>query len=138
MLDLTTFEKAISSLGKAVDALNDESFSDYSADLAFIIKSGVVQHFEFTYELCWKYMKRILNEIAGTYLVEGLSRKELFRMAAEYKLIDDPIPWFAYHAARNITSHTYNQSIADEVAGLALPLYNDSLKLLEQLKKKNA
>lgn len=137
MLDLKSIENGIEALGKAVNIINKDTFFDNSDDMIFIIKSGVVQHFEFTYELCWKYMKRMLGELAGAYMTDGLSRKELFRMSAEYGLIDNPDSWFAYHEARNLTSHTYNQFVADEVVALALKFHKDAQKLLDQLKIKN-
>ncbi len=137
MLDLTSLEKSVEALGKAVHLIDDTSVEKYPEDVLFVLKSGVVQHFEFTYELCWKYMKRILSEMVGKYAVEGLSRKELFRMAARYTLIDDPENWFVYHEARNITSHTYNQNYADEVAALASKLYGDACQLLVRMRKRN-
>lgn len=80
-------------------------------------------------------MKRKLSDMAGKYAVEGLSRKELFRMSAQYSLIDSPGHWFVYHEARNMTSHTYNQESADEVVALAQQLFEDASALLERMRQ---
>jgi nucleotidyltransferase substrate binding protein (TIGR01987 family) len=68
-------------------------------------KAGAVQAFEFSYELSWKMMRRVL-ESRG---LEVGSPKDTFRKAALEKLIDDPETWFGFQKMRNLTVHTYNK-----------------------------
>lgn len=68
-------------------------------------QAGAIQAFEFSYELAWKMMKRVL-ESRGQ---EVGSPKDTFRKAALEKLIDDPEVWFEFQMMRNLTSHTYEQ-----------------------------
>ena len=65
----------------------------------YAIRAGVIQHFEFTYELSWKFIQRWLRLNASAEDAEPLTRRELFRTAARYGLIGDPQPWFRYSEA---------------------------------------
>lgn len=65
------------------------------------VRSEVIQHFEVTYELSWKLTKRWLSLLGESFAVEGVSRRQLFRLAAEHRLIDDVEKWMRYHEARN-------------------------------------
>ena len=78
-------------------------------------RAAVIQHFEFTYELCWKMMKRYIEIDSGSEEADVLTRKDLFRLSAEKKLIAGFDQWVEFHKARNRTSHIYNETVADEV-----------------------
>ena len=74
-------------------------------------KAGTIQAFEFCYELAWKTMKKALK-------VNGLevnSPRETFREAADNKIIENPKKWFLYMEKRNLTTHTYNPLIMEEI-----------------------
>ena len=115
-LDLSSLRKALNSLERAVNfAVKKESENSFDKEEKEIIIAGVIQNFEFTYELCWKYMKRWLEMNISSDIVDGVPRKELFRRAAESRLIDEIEKWFKFHNVRNKTSHIYNESIAGEV-----------------------
>ncbi|MFH0898529.1 MAG: nucleotidyltransferase substrate binding protein [bacterium] len=80
-------------------------------------RDGAIQRFEFTYELSWKTMKRILT-FKG---IDANSPRDVFRESAKQKLIVDPKVWFDFLSKRNLTVHTYNQDCADEIfASLSL------------------
>jgi len=125
-LILTHFEKAIASL-KEVLALEKDD----------IIRDSAIQRFEYTYELAWKLMQRRLKEDVGREEVAALSRKDLFRLAAEKKLISDPRPWFEYYEARNLTAHTYDESLAEEVYRAAARFIHDAESLFHELTRRN-
>ena len=126
-LILTPLKLAVSSLEKAAEQPKNE-----------FIRDAVIQRFEYTYELCWKFIKRDLTEDIGSETTNGLSRKDLFRMAADHGLIKDPVRWFTYHRARNETSHTYNEKTAEETYTIALAFLQDAQVLLATLEKKHA
>lgn len=93
-------------------------------------KAGTIQYFEFTYELAWKTLKRILNG-RGKYLN---SPKPIFREAALERLIDDPELWFDFTKDRNETVHTYNKLIANNIFK-DLHLFDiEMIKLIEKIK----
>jgi nucleotidyltransferase substrate binding protein (TIGR01987 family) len=101
------------------------------------IRSGVIQHFEFTYELSWKFIRRWLEENIARDAADGVSRRELFRMGAENRLIDDVAAWMRYHDARNDTSHTCNLSVAAKVYSVSLDFVDDADRLLAALEARN-
>jgi nucleotidyltransferase substrate binding protein (TIGR01987 family) len=136
-LDLEGLTKAVDSLEQAVGVAQQEIRGAVTTPREDVIRAGVVQNFEFTYELCWKFMKRWLEDNADGATVDGLTRKELFRLAAENRLIDKVEPWFAYHRARNETVHTHDAGKAQSVYETALPFLKDARFLLESLRARN-
>jgi nucleotidyltransferase substrate binding protein (TIGR01987 family) len=121
-LDLTSLKKAVSSLELALAQKKDE-----------FIRDSVIQRFEYTYELSWKFLSRHLEQDLGSDSVDKFSRRDLYRVGAEKGLIDDPSKWFEYHTARNMTSHTYNMSVADQVYDVAQQFSKDAHMLLDRL-----
>ncbi|HUU02210.1 MAG TPA: nucleotidyltransferase substrate binding protein [Myxococcota bacterium] len=137
-LELESLEKTVTALDLVWQKSNDSEFmSGLDAIAGNAIKSGVIQHFEFTYELCWKFIKRWLESNISAAAADGVTRRELFRRAAENLLIDDVEQWMRYHDARNKTSHTYQPEIAESVYGTAGDFVKDAKKLLEALKARN-
>jgi len=117
MLDFSSLHKAISSLAESIEVTTNFRAEGGKKDSPQYrtFRSGVIQNFEFTYELAWKAIRTWLAENHGKSLVDGVTRKELFRLAAENKLIEDIESWFEFHYFRNLTSHTYEEKTAIEV-----------------------
>lgn len=125
-LDLTGLQRSVTALRKVLRMnLDDE-----------VVRDAAIKRFEFTYELAWKMMRRHLIWSGATEI--EMNRRELFRMAAREKLIDDPQPWFAYHEARNLTSHTYDEANANKVLALLKDFLKDANALLKTLKNIHA
>jgi nucleotidyltransferase substrate binding protein (TIGR01987 family) len=120
-LILTPFEKAL----KSLEYVLQQSKTD-------IVRDATIQRFEYTYDLAWKMIKRHL-EWSGSS-TDSLTRRDLFREAATAGLIKDAEAWFEYHEARNKTSHTYNESTAEEVYEAAQKFAPDAQALLKELK----
>lgn len=138
-LDLGSLRKSVEALQQVAKRSQDKSIVDSLDEITqTAIRAGVIQHFEFTYELCWKFIQRwIRTNKTPEDADHARTRKELFRMAARYGLIADPTPWFAYGEARNITSHTYDEETAEAVYETSLKFVADAKFLLEQLEKFN-
>lgn len=136
-LDLTSLRKAVESLERAVSVVNDETFfAGLSDEARETIKSGVIQNFEVAYELCWKYAQRWLRENTQVEQSENpRSRKEIFRLAARYGLVNNPETWFSYGDARNLTSHIYSENTAESVYNTALVFVKDAGYLLKKLEE---
>lgn len=134
-LDLSSLEKAVDSFEKTLKVAC--SMEALNKDQKNAIKAGVIQNFEFTYELCWKFMKRWLENNLGSAYVDGVARRELFRLGAEHQLIDDVDNWMEYHDARNETAHTYNEAKADDVFNTAKKFLDAAKKFKENLKNRN-
>ena len=97
-----------------------------------IIRDATIQRFEYTYELSWKTLKRYLALESG---IEEFNIKNLYREAGRQNILDNITHWFQYHTARNMTSHTYNENVADETYDLARAFLVDAEKLVEKLEK---
>jgi len=136
-LNLSSLQKAIDTLQRSINAAQ-EGAESLDADVLEAVKAGVIQHFEVTYELCWKFILRWIKENRSSEDAENpVTRKEIFRQAARYGLIGSPESWFVYGDARNLTSHTYNQSQAVSVYNTAMGFLDDAKYLLEKLKTSN-
>jgi nucleotidyltransferase substrate binding protein (TIGR01987 family) len=137
-LDLSSLRKGLSSLRTALQVAAAEKMSAFDKATQEVIKAGVIQNFEFTYELCWKFIQRWLKENhPGEDADLPRSRRELFRMAARHGLIDDPAPWFNYGDARNMTAHVYDERRAQIVYDAALRFINEAEALLKCLEANN-
>lgn len=135
-LDLSRLRNAITSLKKAI-CFKEESKKNFVQDHDDIIRAAVIKNFEFTYELCWKFMARWLEENGAGTAIDGIPMKELFRIAAEQRLIEDPKVWFGFHKARNQTAHTYDDEVAQKVFETVLNFEGEAEKLLKNLEAKN-
>jgi len=137
-LDLSSLTDAVASLENALDVadhfINSGKFSKNEIE---VVKAGVIQNFEFTYELCWKFMKRWLDVNHSESFTAGITRKQLFRYAAENLLIEDFDGWLAYHELRNKTSHTYDELIALEIFKSARQFHKDAKALLKSIGDRN-
>lgn len=138
-LDLSSLIKAIDALDLLLKRLQDNDFIKSVDEITLNgLKAGVIQHFEFTYELCWKFIGRwIRMNKTPEDANHPRTRKELFRFAARYGLIDNPNSWYNYGDARNLTSHTYDEDTAETVYEMALPFLNDAKILLQRLVEYN-
>lgn len=136
-LDLNSLRKATMSLEKSLNVAKPENLENMSEEQQDVIEAGVIQNFEFTYELCWKFMKRWISRNIGATYVDGVTRKELFRLSVENKLIDDVDQWMEYHEARNEIPHTYDEDTAEEIFQVAKTFLTDAKKLLTALEEKN-
>jgi len=87
-----------------------------------IVRDSVIQRFEFCWELAWKTVSLWLNYQG----INVQSPRETFREAHAVGLIEDGNLWSDMQKMRNLTVHTYNEELADEVytfvkqTGLAL------------------
>jgi len=139
-IDLTSLEKAVEALQRAIRVSEDPALVESaSEDLRNTVRAGVIQNFEFTYELCWKMLKRHLEAVAASPTeVDALSFRALIRAGAEKGIVGDPERWFDYRQQRNITSHTYDEDKARSVYRTALAFAPDAGELLARLKASDA
>lgn len=97
------FESIKNALFRLEDALL-QPMDEYRRD-------GVIQRFKYTFELSWKFMKRVLKKEG----IDASSPMQVFREANSAKLIDNFEYWVELLRQRNLSSHTYNQATAEEV-----------------------
>ena len=92
-----------------------------------IEKAGLIQFFEVRFELAWKVMKDYL--VAEGYEVK--SPRESIKQAFQYGLIDDGALWLEALEKRNLSAHTYDESILDELEKRIVQAY---YPMMEKLK----
>ena len=98
-----------------------------------IEKAGLIQFFEVGFELAWKVMKDYL--VAEGYEVK--SPRETIKQAFQYGLIDDGTLWLEVLEKRNLSAHTYDETILDELEKLIVHTYYPMMeKLKDVLAKK--
>jgi nucleotidyltransferase substrate binding protein (TIGR01987 family) len=125
------------------DSLEVVSASDWfaaqSEKVQNTLVAGVIQNFEFVYELCIKMIRRQLElEAASPNEVDTLNFRNLLRAAGEKGMVDDVSAWFTYRELRNITSHTYDHEKAKQVWQRTLVFIDDARLLLQRLEARNA
>ena len=109
-LDLTPLQNALQKLV--------EGLTRYESDITDEqIRDGLIQRFEFTYELSHKMIRRYLSQTAANpESVNELSFQALIRLASDISLIKGNwANWSAYREMRGKTSQTYDENIAVQV-----------------------
>ena len=101
--------KALAKLSLAVEMLREKI--DWNEDIDDLLKEGVIQRFEYTHELAWKVMKDYA-EYQGYTDLRG--SRDSFRTALQMRLIDDA-RWMDSIEDRNLTSHNYDDEMAEEI-----------------------
>jgi nucleotidyltransferase substrate binding protein (TIGR01987 family) len=107
------YQKALLQLSKGVDLSQQRPLSD-------IEQQGLIKAFEFTHELAWNVMKDYF-EYQGTTSIMG--SRDATREAFQRNLISDGEGWMEMIKSRNMTAHTYNQDIADEISEKVITQY---------------
>ncbi len=111
-LDLTPLDKAVFRL--------QEGWMRYQIDISDTqIRDGLIQRFEFTYEISHKMLKRHLEATsASSAEIDGMNFQDLIRTGNERNLLLGDWPkWKVYREMRAKTSHTYDEDVALEVVG---------------------
>jgi nucleotidyltransferase substrate binding protein (TIGR01987 family) len=103
---LNSYRKALRRLAEVVNVSRSRQLNEFEAD-------GLIQRFEFTFELAWKLMKSYAD-YQGTDK-EIMGSRDAVRWAFENKLISDSDVWMEMIKRRNDTSHTYDEDTAADV-----------------------
>lgn len=136
-LDLSSFQNAISQLEDALDVFTSD-LAEENPRLKPHLRAGVIQAFEFTYELSFKMLKRHLA-LTSTNPKEfdRMYFDEVVREAFRQSLVQAEIPvWRDFRRNRGITSHTYDEEKAKEVLRSVPAFLVEARYLLKQLQNK--
>ncbi len=125
---LGNYEKAFNQLQKAID----------KPELSDLEKEGLIQRFEYTFELAWNVMKDLLEARGNTGI---FGSKDAIRLAFKNGLIEEGNLWMEMVKSRVLSSQSYNEEMADELAEKVInryfPLFEDLLNRMQnQLKNK--
>ena len=128
-------ELDITPLGRAVARL-DEGLRRYLQDTSDEqIRDGLIQRFEFTYELSHKTLKRYLEAASpDPAAFDAMDFQTLIRTGNEQNLLLGDWPaWRTWRNLRARTSHTYNESVALEVVAAIPGFLDEARHLLNRL-----
>lgn len=117
-------ENLVKALGRLKEAAQMARDKDDS-----IVRDGLIQRFEFTYELVWKALKEYLEENG---IFERNSPKTVFKEAYALGIITNEQTWLSIINDRNLTTHLYNEAVAIEIAGRIISSYLPEFEALTQ------
>jgi nucleotidyltransferase substrate binding protein (TIGR01987 family) len=130
----------LSPLKRAIERLN-EGWIRYQQDISDTqIRDGLIQRFEFTYEISHKMLKRHLEATsANPAEFDDMSFQDLIRMGNERGLLLGDWPqWRNYRNMRAKTSHTYDEDVALEVVACIPDFLAEATHLYQKLQAAQA
>jgi len=132
MIDLSPFAKAVSRLQSAIEEQANEPHR-------LLLRAGLIQTFEYTFELSHKMIRRYLADTEPSpAVVAELTFEGLIRRADELGLVSAPIAtWKEFRKARTDTSHTYNEENALSVVARIPAFAEEATFLLKRLQERN-
>ena len=119
-INFEALEKAFARFCQASFAIRDD-----------IHRDGAIQRFEYTFELAWKVLQKVLQHRG----VIANSPREVFRQAAKENLITDPLVWFDFLEKRNLSTHTYKEECALQIQSCFGAFEGEVKKLITLLQK---
>lgn len=126
---MRTLEDRFNQYKNAVDRL-EEVIETHNDNNSRIIVDAMIQRFEFCVELSWKLLKDYLSsENVGDFNSPRSVMKESYKMG----LITEGELWLDMLEDRNLTSHTYDEIVANTIRDNIL---NTHYTLLKKLKEK--
>ena len=128
MLDIISLKKSVNSLKESLDEYNKNQNNSF-------VRDSVIQRFEYSYELSFKFLKRYLEETSHfPEEISQLSFQHIIRTANEQNLLlNDLTAWNRYRQMRNVTSHCYDENEAEKIIALIPFFYDEAVFLLEKL-----
>jgi nucleotidyltransferase substrate binding protein (TIGR01987 family) len=97
-------------LGRALERLSSVlSEPDHASE--YII-DATIQRFEFSYELFWKTLKRLL---AFEEISDASTPREAKKAAFQQGWLEDEAVWLQMRDDRNATSHLYSEEMAKQI-----------------------
>ena len=104
--------------------------------LSLLEKEGVIQRFEYTFELAWKTLKDYLEE--GGLVISPVTPRQVIKEAFAAKVIADGQVWINMLDIRNLLSHTYDGSVFEQAVTAIAQNYLPALKALRHFFLQNS
>lgn len=126
------FKKAFALLRETVQLMHQRELSQLE-------KEGLIQRFEYTWELAWKVLKDYLDDTG--VVLETTTPASVIRAAFATNVIGEGEIWMKALKARNQMSHTYDLKIFDEIIinirSLYLPVLENMHATFVRFEKQN-
>jgi len=129
------YNKALKKLAEAIGYIKID-IDDNSTDVVLgeIIKEGLIQRFEYTFEMAWNVMKDYARYQGNTEV--GGSR-DAIRYAFSIDLISDGDLWMDMVNSRIKTTHTYDEKTAQEIySKIVSKYYSEFVRFHKVMKRK--
>ena len=123
------WKQRFNNLTLAFDKL--ESAVNNVEKLSLLEKEGMIQRFEYTFELSWKTLKDYLESVG----VEAKFPRDTIKEAFKSDLIDDGDVWIKMLDKRNLLAHCYDEAIFNQVVELITDEFYPQIKSLHQALK---
>jgi nucleotidyltransferase substrate binding protein (TIGR01987 family) len=107
------YKKALIQLEEALELAKTRKLSRLE-------QQGLIQAFEYTFELAWNTMKDFFEDQGETGI---LGSRDAFRLAFKRGLIQNGEIWMDMIQSRMLTSHTYDEETADKIAADIITRY---------------
>ncbi len=130
-LDTSPFRRAILQLERGLTEARAEPDRE-------VVRDGVIKRFEYTCELCHKFLRRFFEETEPTQDgLRELSFPALIRLGSERGLLSNGWDiWSDYRTARGTTSHTYDSVKAAGVFAQVPAFLEDARALLDAIDRR--
>ena len=127
----------ISTLVNAVDRLREGLERHRRKPQDEMVRDGLIQRFEFTYELSHRMLRRYLRMVAPTPgLYDQMPFQDLIRSGSAQGLLrSDWAAWRRYRDMRARTSHTYAAAVAEQVAAGIPDFLAEAMHLADRLRE---
>ena len=114
--------QALSTLNEGLEEL--EALKANQSKAHRLMRDGVIQRFEYCIDTFWKFLKVYLERVQKVH-IEQPSPRIILRISLKMALISDKEcdALVDCVADRNLTSHTYNEEIAEKIQGHVFRYY---------------
>jgi len=116
----SNFQKAFIQLREAVELSNKRELTDLE-------KQGVIQSFEYTYELSWNMIR---DYLIYKGIIDIVGSRDAIKLAYKYGILKNGEIWIEMINSRNLTTHTYNNKIVDQILDNIIQKYWFEFKYL--------
>lgn len=118
--DYSSLENACKRLEEVLKRYKQNTLDD-------AIRDSVIQRFEFTYSIALKTIRKYFIERA--FVVEDVNQmsfNDMIRTANQLKMLNSDLEiWTKFREMRNLTSHTYNEELAQKVVDVVPAFFKE-------------
>jgi nucleotidyltransferase substrate binding protein (TIGR01987 family) len=131
-LDISPLAHAVARLREGLERHQREPADE-------LVRDGLIQRFEYTYELCHRLLRRFVRETAASPEgVDHMAFQDLIRTANQQGLLAGDWPaWHHYRDCRARTSHTYRAETARQVTAIIPAFLAEAEYLRNQLQSRS-
>ena len=123
------WQQRLNNLENALKQLDEAVSLTATRKLSLLEQQGLIQAFEFTHELSWNLMKDYAH-FQGNMAIAG--SRDATREAFKMGLLENGDVWMEMIKSRNLTTHTYNRQLAQDISEKIVDCYYPSFKMFYQ------